>query len=88
MANDKKTGSPEEIQSKDTLPEKLEPAKVPAFSLERLRQDCYQLFGITVSTFDGATFGLTGEYTVEEAKKVIENQLNKPLFQNKKKEVK
>ncbi len=35
----------------------------PKFSIERLRADCHALFGITPSTFDGAVYGLTGEYT-------------------------
>lgn len=54
-----------EAQAKETAQvESAAPA--PKFSIARLRKDCLNLFGVTYSTFDGATFGLTGEYTVEE----------------------
>ncbi len=45
------------------------PTKYP---LAKLRENCLKLFGVTSSTFDGATFNLKGEYTVEEAKIAIE----------------
>lgn len=41
-------------------------------SIEKLRANCYKLFGVTSSTFDGATHGLNDEYSVEEIKKIIE----------------
>lgn len=44
----------------------------PAFSLERLRRDCFKVFGITASTFDAATYGLTGEFTVNVLRKKIQ----------------
>lgn len=44
----------------------------PKFTIATLRKNCLKLFGVTTSTFDGATLGLNGEYTVEEIKTVIE----------------
>lgn len=49
------------------------------FPLERLRQDCLKLFGVTTSTFDGATFGKTEKYTVDEVKKFIEAWQKTPI---------
>ena len=46
-------------------------AVTPKFPVARLREKCYDLFGVTTSTFDGATYGLSGEYTVEEMKDKI-----------------
>lgn len=46
-------------------------ALAPKFSVIRLREKCLKLFGVTQSTFDGATYGLNGEYTVEEMKTII-----------------
>ena len=43
----------------------------PKFSIGKLRSKCLELFGVTTSTFDGATHGLDGEYTVEEMKYTI-----------------
>jgi len=48
------------------------PPKVPKFAIERLRKDCLRLFDVTLSTFNGAVCGLTGEYTVEEMRKRID----------------
>lgn len=50
-------------------------AKSPApkkYTVERLRANCLKLFGVTTSTFAGATYGMTGTYTVEEMKAHIE----------------
>ena len=47
----------------------------PTFSVEQLRPSARELFGISQSTYDGATDGLTGEYTVEAMRKHIENWL-------------
>ena len=46
------------------------PVKYP---LARLRRDCRKLYGVSTSTFDGATYGMTGKYTVEELRAHIEN---------------
>lgn len=35
-------------------------------TVEKLRENCRRLFGVSTSTFAGATHGMTGKYTVEE----------------------
>lgn len=42
------------------------------YTKTKLRENCRQLFGVPASTFDGATHGLTGQFTVEEIKSRIE----------------
>lgn len=49
----------------------------PTFPVERLAADCRQLFGVSSCTFAGATYGMTGEYTVEEMKAHIEKWCSK-----------
>lgn len=49
----------------------------PKFSLEKLRENSLELFGVTQSTFDGAAHGLNGEYTVSDMKKIIAAWQNK-----------
>lgn len=44
----------------------------PKFAVEKLQENCRQLFGVSTSTFAGATYGMTGKYTVEEMKAHIE----------------
>lgn len=51
----------------------------PKFTIAKLRQNCMKLFGVTSSTFDGATLGLNGEYTVEEIKTAIEKWRKKEV---------
>lgn len=50
--------------------------KIP---IENLRRSCIKLFGITPSTFDGATVGLTGKFTVNEMQTIIDKWLNTPV---------
>lgn len=50
-------------EKKTQQPEEKTP---PKFEIDRLRQDCKKLFGISPSTFEGAVFGLEGQFTVEE----------------------
>ena len=45
---------------------------IQKYSIEKLQMNCHQLFGISTSTFAGATYGMTGEYSVEEMKAHIE----------------
>ncbi len=45
---------------------------IQKFTIERLRQNCRQLFNVSISTFCGATYGMTGKYTIEEMKTHIE----------------
>ncbi len=42
------------------------------YTVEKLQANCRQLFGVSTSTFAGATYGMTGTYTVEEMKTHIE----------------
>lgn len=53
--------------------------KPPKFNIARLRKECYKLFGVTVSTFDGATHGLTGSFSVAEMRSHIEKWQNKAI---------
>lgn len=47
-------------------------AAAPKFMVEKLGANCRQLFGVSTSTFAGATYGMTGKYTVEEMRAHIE----------------
>ena len=38
-----------------------------------------KLFGVTTSTFDGATYNLKGKYTVSEMKAIIDRWKNKEV---------
>lgn len=42
------------------------------FTVEKMQANCRQLFGVSASTFAGATYGMTGQYTVEEMRAHIE----------------
>lgn len=42
------------------------------YTVGKLQENCRQLFGVSTSTFAGATYGMTGKYTVEEMKAHIE----------------
>lgn len=42
------------------------------FTVEKLQANCRQIFGVSTSTFAGATYGMTGNYTVEEMSAHIE----------------
>ena len=42
------------------------------YTVEKLQANCRQLFGVSTSTFAGATYGMTGTYTVKEMKTHIE----------------
>lgn len=41
------------------------------YTVEKLRENCRRLFGVSTSTFAGATNGMTGKYTVEEMRSHI-----------------
>lgn len=45
---------------------------VRKFPIKRLQANCMELFGVSASTFAGATYSMIGEYTVEEMKAHIE----------------
>ena len=42
------------------------------FAIEKLQANCRELFGVSTSTFVGATYGMTGKYTVDEMRAHIE----------------
>ena len=62
------------------------PAAEPVFPLERLRRDCLELLGVSTSTFDGATRGREGEFTLKQIREIIRDWQNKPVFPKTKKE--
>ncbi len=54
--------------------------KEPTFTRATLRAGCVKTFGCTSSTFDGAFFDKEDkEYTISEAKKIIEEWLKKEV---------
>lgn len=59
--------------------------KIP---IEKLRRSCVKLFGVTPSTFDGATVGIPegSKYTVGEMQAHIDNWLNTPVSMGQRKE--
>lgn len=50
--------------------------KIP---IAKLRRSCVTLFGVTPSTFDGATVGMTGSYTVDEITATLKKWLDKEV---------
>lgn len=56
------------------------------YPLARLRRDCRELYGISTSTFDGATVGRkpTDEFTVAEMGQIIKEWQDTPIRQIKK----
>lgn len=63
MATNKKTVETEALAQGKTIKK---------YTIERLQANCRQLFGVSASTFAGATYGMTGNYTIEEMKTHIE----------------
>lgn len=51
------------------------------YSLARLRRDCRKLYGVSTSTFDGATVGYkpTDEFTVAELGDIIKVWKDAPI---------
>ena len=49
------------------------------FSLEKLRENCVQLFGVSDCTFAGASAGLKGEFTISDMKNKIAVWLKKEV---------
>lgn len=47
-------------------------AEEKKFPIEKLATNCRKLFGVSSSTFAGATAGMTGKYSVAEMKAHIE----------------
>jgi hypothetical protein len=52
--------------------EKKAPAvKAPTFTLAVLRENSRKLFNVSLAVFDGATYGVKGEYTKAEMAEII-----------------
>lgn len=49
------------------------------FPLEKLAAGCRTLFGVSASTFAGATAGMSGDYSVVEMKDHIDKWLKKEV---------
>lgn len=56
--------------------EKETPQKFP---LEKLAAGCRTLFGVTSSTFAGATAGMSGDYSIADMKEHITKWLKKEV---------
>ncbi len=63
-------------KTKAAAPDETKERKIP---IEKLRRSCVKLFGVTPSTFDGATVGIAGKFTVAEMQAHIEKWLNTPV---------
>ena len=50
-------------------------AQEPVFTIEQLRRDALTLFGVSTSTYDGATHGMSGSYTVKAMAEHIDKWL-------------
>ena len=61
----------------EATPEKAKQAA--KFPVEKLAANCRQLFGVSSCTFAGATYGMTGEYTVAEMKAHIKAWCSKEV---------
>ena len=53
------------------IPTEQQAVEEQSYSLEQLRANCLTLFGVTQSTFDGATYGLAGNFSIEKMKSHI-----------------
>ncbi len=51
----------------------------PKFTIEELKDRSFSLFGVSSSTYVGATSGLKGKYTVRELKSIISGWLKKEV---------
>ena len=62
-----------ETAAPELKPEQGKAANELKFPIAKLRDNSLKLFGVSVSTFDGATSGMTGEYSINEMKSALEN---------------
>lgn len=60
------------MAEKTESPKKQQGKATKKFTVEKLGKNCRELFGVSSSTYAGATYGMTGDYTVEEMKAHIE----------------
>lgn len=61
------------VNTEGETPEVKETTKSTSlkYSIDKLRENCLLLFGVSVSTFDGATHNITGDFTVDEMKDTL-----------------
>ena len=73
------------MANKNKAASALEGRKIP---VEKLRRSCVNLFGVTPSTFDGASAGiqLGSRYTIEEMQAHIDKWLSTPVSLGRRKE--
>lgn len=67
------------MKNKNDTKREIQTSPAPKFTIEKLRENSLKLFGVTQSAFDGVTYGLNGEYTVSDMKKIITNWQNKEV---------
>ncbi len=60
----------EAIETAKASVKKVVPAE--KFTIAQLKANCLNLFGVSTSTFVGATYGMTGKYTIDEMKETLE----------------
>ena len=65
--------------SETTEPNVTESKTAPKFTVEQLRSHALELFGVTQSTYAGATHNLNGKYTVDEMRDHIGKWLKKEV---------
>jgi hypothetical protein len=54
--------------------------ETPKYEVAVLREYCYEVLGVTTSTFDGAFFDAEDRtYSLEEAKEILNTWLNKEV---------
>lgn len=70
MAVKKETATAEQATVEE--PATKTAAEEKKFPIEKLAANCRKLFGVSSSTFAGATAGMTGKYSVAEMKAHIE----------------
>ena len=61
----------DETATDETLGKKTDASDETKYEMSQLRTHCLSLFGVTTSTFDGATQGLTGSQTIAQIKKAL-----------------
>ena len=47
--------------------------------ISKLRKNCFEIFGVTSTVFDGAMYGKKGKFTKAEVEKVIKAWLKKEV---------
>lgn len=67
------------MAQKDSAPKPAEKVEVTKYDVAKLRECCFSVLGVTSSTFDGAFYGLEGQYSLDEAKDIIAKFLNKEV---------